>query len=65
MIQLNHEPHPWNKPLSVTELMAEKGYVFQDIVVKINGTIIREERWKETYIQDNDDVEMIHIFGGG
>jgi len=45
--------------------MDENGFVFQDIVVKINGKVVRDEAWSSTVIHDEDDVQMIHIFGGG
>ena len=65
MIQLNHKPHPYQEGTTVRSLMDEMGFVFQDIVVKINGQVIRDEKWFSTCIHDEDDVQMIHIFGGG
>lgn len=65
MIMLNNQPYPFRAGLTVRSLMDEKGFVFQDIVVKINDKVIRDEDWSRTPIADGDDVKMLHIFGGG
>ena len=65
MIRLNNNPYPYREGMTVRSVMEEKGFVFQDIVVKINGQVIRDEAWYSTAIHDEDDVQMIHIFGGG
>lgn len=65
MIKLNNRDYPYREGLTVRSLMDENGFVFQDIVVKINGKVVRDEAWFSTVIHDEDDVQMIHIFGGG
>jgi len=45
--------------------MAENGFNFSHIIVKINGAVIEEEIWPEAKIAAGDNVEMIHVFGGG
>ncbi|MBQ6808393.1 MAG: sulfur carrier protein ThiS [Firmicutes bacterium] len=65
MIKLNNRDYPYREGLTVRSLMDENGFVFQDIVVKINGKVVRDEAWSSTVIHDEDDVQMIHIFGGG
>jgi len=45
--------------------MAENNFEFSHIIVKINGAVIEEELWQSKIIAANDDVEIIHIFGGG
>ncbi len=65
MIELNHRAYPYQAGMTVASLMAENNFVFNDIIVKINGNIIEDELWPNTNIADNDDVEIIHIFGGG
>jgi len=45
--------------------MAENGYDFHRIIVKINGVVIAEELWPDAKITAGDEVEMIHVFGGG
>jgi len=64
-IQLNHRTYPFKEGLTVSSLMAENNFGFAHIIVKINGAVIEDDRWKETKIAAGDNVEMIHIFGGG
>jgi len=45
--------------------MAENNFDFSHIIVKINGAVIEEERWQTAAITAGDDVEIIHVFGGG
>jgi sulfur carrier protein ThiS len=34
-------------------------------MVKINGKYIPKEKYKDTLITDNDDVQVIHSIAGG
>jgi len=45
--------------------MAENNFEFSDIIVKINGVVIEEDMWPKAAITAGDEVEMIHVFGGG
>ena len=65
MIQLNNRPYPWKKGATVGSVMAENNYTFNAIIVKINGLVIEEDVWATTSIDVGDNVEIIHIFGGG
>ena len=67
MIKVNGFDFPWEEGLTVTKLLEKKGYTFHTslIVVKINNEIIDEEKFDTTLIQDCDDVQALHIFGGG
>lgn len=64
-IKLNHRPYPFSEGSTVSTLMAENNFEFSHIIVKINGAVIEEELWQSKIIAANDDVEIIHIFGGG
>jgi len=45
--------------------MAENNYKFSHIIVKINSKVIEEENWQTEKIAVGDNVEIIHVFGGG
>jgi len=64
-IQLNHRPHPYSHGVTVIGLMEENGFDFSHIIVKINGTVIEEDLWQKTTLAAGDNVEIIHVFGGG
>ena len=64
-IMLNHRPYPFREGLTVSSLMAENNFKFSYIIVRINGVRIEETAWPDAAIAAGDDVEIIHIFGGG
>jgi len=45
--------------------MAENSFDFSQLIVKINGAVIDEDDWQTANVAAGDDVEIIHIFGGG
>ena len=64
-IQLNHRPYPHREGATVATLMAENKFKFSHIIVKINSKVIEEENWQTEKIAAGDNVEIIHVFGGG
>ncbi len=67
MIKVNGYDFPWEEGLTITRLLEKKGYTFHVnlIVVKINNAVISEEEFDTTLINDGDEVQALHIFGGG
>ena len=64
-IQLNHRLYPYREGATVATLMAENNFEFSHIIVKINSRVIEEEDWSTEKIAAGDNVEIIHVFGGG
>ena len=64
-ITLNHRPYPYREGATIASLMAENNFEFSHIVVKINGAVIDEDLWSTSLVFAGDNVEIIHIFGGG
>ena len=65
IIKLNNRPHPYKDGATVASIMAENNYDFPSIIVKINGELVDEEHWMTAAVSAGDDVEIIHLFGGG
>ncbi len=65
MITLNNRPYPYEGGMTVASLMSDNNFVFHDIIIKVNGRLIRDEERETTSISDGDQVQMIHVFGGG
>ena len=65
LIQLNHRPYHCDDGATISSIMAENGFEFSYIIVKINGMVIEDAMWPETKVAAGDDIEMIHVFGGG
>jgi len=64
-IQLNNRPYPFKDGATIGSLMAENSFNFPSIIVKINGQLIDEDDWTSAAVSAGDNVEIIHVFGGG
>ena len=65
LIQLNNRPYPYKDGATIASLMAENNFDFPAIIVKINGELIDEDAWSTAAVNIGDNVEILHIFGGG
>jgi len=65
IITLNNRPYPYKDGATIGSLMVENNFEFAAIIVKINGEIIEEENWSSAAVAAGDNVEIIHLFGGG
>lgn len=54
-----------DEPLTISGLLSYKRYAFPNIVVKVNGILIRKEHYLTTPVVEGDRVEMIHMVSGG
>jgi len=64
-IQLNNRPYPYNDGVTISSLMSENNFDFPSIIVKINGELIEENAWTSAAVSAGDNVEILHLFGGG
>mgnify|MGYP006305936091 CR=1 FL=1 len=51
--------------LTLQELIEKKGYTFKMLVTKINGKLIKKEARKDCYVNDGDNVTVLHLVSGG
>ncbi|MCK4308351.1 MAG: sulfur carrier protein ThiS [Candidatus Atribacteria bacterium] len=65
MIKVNGRVREWEKDFTVDLLLKKYKYTFPLIMVKVNGKFIPREKYKDTLITDNDDVQVIHSMAGG
>jgi len=65
-ILLNNIPEEFpEENLSVTEMLLKKKFTFKMRIVKINGALIKKERYDSTIISDGDEVQMLYLMSGG
>jgi len=67
-IKLNHKKEEINtkkNSITVEELLSIKNFTFELLVVKINGELIKKEQYSNAKISEGDNVQVIHVFGGG
>jgi sulfur carrier protein len=66
MIQVNgkHEI-AWEEGLTVSKLLERMGYTYHQIVVTVNGDLVRRGSYDSFTIPDGADVKVIHLIAGG
>lgn len=51
--------------LTINEVRALKKYSFRNLIVKINGQLIKRENFDSAEVRKGDNVEIIHLIAGG
>ncbi|MFA6127460.1 MAG: sulfur carrier protein ThiS [Bacteroidales bacterium] len=65
-ITLNNNPEVLpGASLSIKEILLIKKFTFPNLVVKINGLLIRKPEYEAALVQEGDVVEIIHLISGG
>ena len=65
MIILNGKAIKEKTPGTLYELIKLNNFNYQNIVILVNGEIIKKEQWQNYKLKDNDSVEIIGFVGGG
>jgi thiamine biosynthesis protein ThiS len=65
-ILLNNREEEFEKdPLTVNEMLEVKKFTYKMRIIKINGVLIRKEKYSETFIHNGDNVQMLYLMSGG
>jgi sulfur carrier protein len=65
-IILNNTPEELpGESLTIRDILRIKNYTFPNLVVKINGQLVRKPQYESSIVQDGDKVEIIHLISGG
>ncbi len=64
-LTVNGDPHPWREGLTVQALLVEKNYTFPLRVIFVNKQLVKKENIPTTVLRDGDQVEVVHLIGGG
>ena len=51
--------------LTISELLRVKNFTFKFLVIKINGKLIKKDKYIEAKVSDGDKVDIIHMISGG
>jgi thiamine biosynthesis protein ThiS len=65
LLKVNNNEYAFREGMTIKTLMAEKGFVFHRIIVKLNGRVVEEADYAATALKDGDEVLAIHVFAGG
>lgn len=65
-IILNNNPDQLpGETMTIREIMRIKNFTFPNLVVKINGQLIRKPQYEAAAVHEGDVVEIIHLISGG
>ncbi|MFA5814010.1 MAG: sulfur carrier protein ThiS [Bacteroidales bacterium] len=65
-IQLNNSPDQLpGESLTIKDILLIKKFTFPNLVVKINGQLIRKPQYESAEVHEGDVVEIIHLISGG
>ena len=65
VITLNGERFELDRPLTVTDLLAELEIDPRRVAVEHNLNIIRRNTFPQVIVEDGDRVEIVNFVGGG
>jgi thiamine biosynthesis protein ThiS len=61
----NREEYFDKESLTINELLLLKKLSFRLRIVKINGTLIQKDSYDNTYIKNDDNVQILYLMSGG
>ena len=65
MIKVNGNSFDFVENETVKDLLKRVRYTFPNVVVKINGKLVKRTDFKDTFVPDKSDVSVIHMISGG
>ena len=54
-----------DEAVSVRNLLEIRKMSFRMFLVKINGELIKKEKFEETFIHEGDQVQVLYLMSGG
>ena len=64
-ITVNDSPLDWHEGMTVGDVLEKRRYTFKMLVIKVDGQLVKKDRWVETTIPEGADVKVIHLMSGG
>jgi len=64
-ITLNNNPFEWKEGLTISDILKKKNYTFKMLIVKIDGKLIKKDKYDKAFIPNGADVKIIHLISGG
>ena len=65
MIKVNGKNVDFMDNETVSGLLKRMKYVFPNVVVKINGKLVKRTDFVDTIVPDKSEVSVIHMISGG
>ena len=65
-MKLNHREYAgFREGMTIQDVIAENRFTWPNLVVVLNGKVIKPEDYDGTRIDARDDLEVIHLLAGG
>ncbi|MDA3890823.1 MAG: sulfur carrier protein ThiS [Salinivirgaceae bacterium] len=65
-IVLNNRDEEINaEVVTIKELLEIKNFTFRMLVVKVNGVLVKKDRYEHVYVTEGDNVIVLHLVSGG
>ena len=65
-IILNNNPESFDvERCTVRELLRLKNFTFKMLIIKVNGQLVKKDEYDHTWVNDGDDVNVLHLISGG
>ena len=65
MLTANGKATELSGALSVADYLKQHEYQISRIVVELNGEILPKDAYSDTFLKDNDCLEIVSFVGGG
>ena len=65
MVKVNGTEREYRPGMSVLQLLEEMGYSITRVAVEKNVEIVPKNRLSDTYLEDEDSLEVVSFVGGG
>ena len=65
MVKVNGTEREYRPGMSVLQLLEEMGYSITRVAVEKNGEIVPKNRLSDTYLEEEDSLEVVSFVGGG
>ena len=64
-IKLNGREETFKTGATIKDLLIEKGFLPERIIVEHNLRVVPKEEWRKVIIAENDCLEILSFVGGG
>jgi sulfur carrier protein len=65
VIEVNGKSVDFVENETVKDLLNRMRYVFPNVVVKINGELVKRTDFADTLVPDDSKISVIHMISGG
>ncbi len=64
-IMVNGNSMDWEQDLTITGILKKKRFTFKLLVVKVDGKLVKKDKYDTTTIPPGASVQVLHLMSGG